>query len=116
MPRAGKGPRRYFARLVSFPADAKSSDAETLFVEALDALSLVIGQEGASSSSSAGSAAAAGAVASGSAANHLFLNIVAPDAVVQPEYYESELRRICTKYWYKVRRVGWRVRVCVCLY
>jgi len=96
-PRSGKGPRRFFARLVSFTSDVHSNDAETLFVEALDSLGLVIGQEEALDKNyRAGS----------SAANHIFLNIVAPDAVIQPDFYEGELRRICTKYSYKMVRLA----------
>jgi acetyl-CoA carboxylase/biotin carboxylase 1 len=95
-PRSGRGPRRYFARLVSFTSDVKSSDAESLFVEALDSLGLVIGQEEALQARGSSSATA----------NHLFLNIVAPDAVIQPDFYEGELRRIATKYWYKMVRLA----------
>ena len=67
-PLNSKGPERYFSRLVSFTSDIHSSDAESLFVEALDNLSLVIGQQEATMGS-----------AKASAANHVFLNIVAPD-------------------------------------
>lgn len=89
-PLGGKGPERFFSRLVSF-SDINSSDAESLFVEALDNLSLVIGQEEAASGAS-----------KASAANHVFLNIVAPDTVVQADFFDKELKRICTKYWYKM--------------
>ena len=34
------------------------------------------------------------------------MNIVAPDAVVTPDYYENELRRICTRYSQKLVRLG----------
>merc|ERR1711871_1199617 len=40
------------------------------------------------------------------AANHVFLNVVAPDTVVDPKTYELELRRICNKYWYKMVRLS----------
>ena len=40
------------------------------------------------------------------AANHVFLNVVAPDTVIEPEYYSKVLRRICTKYWYKMIRLA----------
>ena len=93
-PLGGKGPERFFSRLVSF-SDINSSDAESLFVEALDNLSLVIGQEEAASGAS-----------KASAANHVFLNIVAPDTVVQADFFDKELKRICTKYWYKMVRLA----------
>jgi len=95
-PVAGPGPSRYFARLVSFASDTTSSDAETLFVEALDSLGLVLGQR---ESQEPGFRLKA-------AANHVFLNVVAPDTVIEPEYYSKELRRICTKYWYKMVRLA----------
>ena len=94
-PLGSKGPERYFSRLVSFTSDIHSSDAESLFVEALDNLSLVIGQQEASR----------GAMKA-SAANHVFLNIVAPDTVVQTDFFDKELKRICTKYWYKMVRLA----------
>ena len=92
VPNSGKGPMRYFSRLVSFSPD-NNSESESLFVEALDHLGLVIGQqtEGA---------------ASFSAANHIFISIVAPEAVIQPDLHVHELRRICTKYWYKMVRLA----------
>lgn len=93
-PMDNKGPERFFSRLVSF-SDINSSDAESLFVEAMDNLSLVIGQREAS-----------GQAVKASAANHVFLNIVAPDTVVQTEYFDKELKRICTKYWYKMVRLA----------
>lgn len=36
---------RYFSRIVNFTNDIQSNDAESLFVEALDNLSLVIGSD-----------------------------------------------------------------------
>jgi len=95
-PNVGPGPSRYFARLVSFASDTTTSDAETLFVEALDSLGLVLGQR---ESQEPGFRLRA-------AANHVFLNVVAPDTVIEPEYYSKELRRICTKYWYKMIRLA----------
>jgi acetyl-CoA carboxylase/biotin carboxylase 1 len=91
-PIRGQGPPRYFARLVSFASDTTSSDAETLFVEALDSLGLVLGQR---ESQDPG-------FRRKSAANHVFLNVVAPESVIDPNYYSLELGRICTKYWYKM--------------
>ena len=96
VPAGSKGPSRYFARLVSFSSDVNTSDAETLFVEALDSLGLVIGQAEAQDPT----------FRKKSAANHIFLNVVAPDHIIDPKYYESELRRICTKYWYKMVRLS----------
>ena len=97
-PRAVKGPTRYFARLVSFAADVSNTDAETLFIEALDSLGLVIGQ--------ATKDKQTGGKAGPAAANHVFLNVVAPDSVIDPKEYEAELRRICNKYWYKMVRLS----------
>ncbi len=97
IPISGKGLVRYFSRLVSFTADIASCDAESLFVEALDYLGLVIGQQEASGTK----------VATVShAANHIFLSIIAPDAIVQPDHFMNELSRICNKYWYKMVRLA----------
>ena len=90
----GKGvTTRYFARLVSFTAADTTESFETLFIESLDQLALVIGK-------------AASANTTLASANHIFMNIVAPDAVVTPDYYENELRRICTRYSQKLVRLG----------
>jgi acetyl-CoA carboxylase/biotin carboxylase 1 len=94
-PLQGGGPSRYFARLVSFTSDVVNSDAETLFIEALDSMGLVVGQAEAKKTSR-----------TAAAANHVFLNVVAPDNVVDPKTYEAELRRICNKYWYKMVRLS----------
>lgn len=91
--------RRYFARLVSFTADVHSSDAESLFVEALDTLALAIGHEEHSPQ------LRKHFNQSSSSANHIFLNIVAPDVVIQPDFFEGELRRFCTKYARKMQRL-----------
>ena len=95
-PNEATGPTRYFLRLASFASETSTSDAETLFVEALDSLGLVLGQREAQDPG----------FRSKSAANHVFLNVVAPDTVIDPEYYSKELRRICTKYWYKMVRLA----------
>ena len=47
-----------------------------------------------------------GGKAGPAAANHVFLNVVAPDSVIDPKEYEAELRRICNKYWYKMVRLS----------
>lgn len=80
---------------VSFTTDVHSSETESLFVEALDHLNIVTGRE-----------QTAGAKKASSAANHVFLNVVAPDTVVQLDFFQSELRRICTKYWYKMIKLA----------
>ena len=71
-----KGPVRFFARLVSYVAESSSSDAESLFVEALDFLGIVMSRE----------EATLGRGSVGSTANHVYLNIVAPDSVVQLDW------------------------------
>ncbi|KAJ1432269.1 carboxyl transferase domain-containing protein [Ochromonadaceae sp. CCMP2298] len=98
VPLTGKGARRFFARLVSFTADVHSSDVESLYVEALDHLSLVRGEEADNKGS--------GRAPPPSAANHVFMNVVAPDAVVQPDFYENLLQKLCTKYSLKMMRQG----------
>eukprot|EP01033_Poteriospumella_lacustris_P007091 gene7093-5101_t len=98
IPKTGKGYSRYFARIVSFSSDVASSDMETLFVEALDHLSLTLGKEEALGKRQGQKLK--------SAANHFFVNIVSPDSVLQPDQYEQALRRICTKYWYKMQRLA----------
>ena len=99
VPRTGKGSRRYFARLVSYTADVHSSDVESLFVEALDHLALKLGQDEAASRNQH-------VKPQKSSANHVFVNVVAPDTVVQPDFYDVLLRRLCTKYSYKMNRLG----------
>lgn len=97
-PKSGKGYSRHFVRIVSFSADVQSSDLESLFVEALDHLSLTLGKEEAQGKRQGHKLK--------SAANHFFVNIVSPDSVLQPDLYDSSLRRICTKYWYKMVRLA----------
>eukprot|EP00981_Chlorochromonas_danica_P013150 scaffold5903_cov165-Ochromonas_danica.AAC.25 len=92
----GGGPQRYFARIVSFSADAQNTDMESLIVEALDHLGLVIGQEDLNRNRRPGI----------SAANHFFVNVVSPDSVVSPDQYEALLRKISTKYWVKMARLA----------
>lgn len=98
VPKAGKGLARYFVRIVSFSADALSTDIESLFVEALDNLSLTLGKEEALGKRQGHKMV--------SAANHFFVNIVSPDSVLQPDLFDASLRRICTKYWYKMIRLA----------
>lgn len=95
------GPVSYFARLVSFTTDVSSSDAEALFVEALDTLALAKGREAISMSKKRNQPSP-----KTQAANHIFLNIVAPDSVIHPDFYEGELRRICTKYSVKMAKLA----------
>merc|ERR1711871_1507740 len=90
------GPPRYFARLLSFPADQNSNDSESLFVEALDNLGIVLRKS--KSQAKSGNAS--------SSSNHIFLNIVAPDLVVQPDLYVVFLKSICTKYSQKLVSLG----------
>jgi hypothetical protein len=96
-PKNGKSVRRYFARLVSFTADIHSTDVESLFVEALDHLALVMGKEEAEDKNFR---------TNNTAANHIFINVVSPDTVIQPEYYDNLLRSINVKYWYKMVRLA----------
>jgi acetyl-CoA carboxylase/biotin carboxylase 1 len=93
----GNGLTRYFSRLVSFTANVSNNEAESLFVEALDNLSLAIGQNAQSGTDNRKSYSG----------NHIFYSIVAPDVVVDPTVYENEIKRICDKYWYKM------IRLCV---
>jgi acetyl-CoA carboxylase/biotin carboxylase 1 len=88
-PKSGSKSARYFARLISFPADQNSNNSETLFVEALDQLSVLLRKAKSSKADSVSS-------------NHIFVNVVAPDLVVQPEAYVSQLKKICTKYSQKL--------------
>lgn len=91
IPNGEIGPISYFARLVSFTADERSSEAESFFVEALDAIALAIGRD---ENNIEIRTKKTNLIPS----NHIFLNIVAPDVVIQPDFYEGEMRRICTKY------------------
>lgn len=100
IPKSEKGPRRYFARIVCFSPDSPNGDIETLFVEALDQLSLALGHETASSKGgNAGKHA-------NSSANHFFINVVSPDSVVSPDFIENTLKKLSTKYWYKMVRLA----------
>jgi biotin carboxylase/biotin carboxyl carrier protein len=91
--------RRYFARLVSFTAGIGDSNTESLFVEALDHIAFVIGKDERQKLTNSSSRYK-------SSANHIFLNIVAPDSVVSADYYEEELRRISSRYSQKLVRLG----------
>jgi acetyl-CoA carboxylase/biotin carboxylase 1 len=93
--------RRYYARLVSFTSDVHSTDAESLFVEALDTMALAIGHE--EHSPQLKKYFKQGSTSS---ANHIFLNVVAPEAVLQPDSFEGELHRICMKYSQKMVRLN----------
>jgi len=93
VPKAGKGSRRYFVRLLSFTTDAHSRDVESLFVESLDHLSIVLNKEDRTAGMK-------------TASNHVFINVLSPDAVVQPDFYDILLRKLCTKYSDKMIRLG----------
>ena len=86
---------RFFARLVSFSANVQNSDAESLFVEALDHLALVVGKESAKR-----------ADVKSSSSNHVFLSILSPETVFEHDFFERELRRICTKYSQKMVKLA----------
>ena len=96
VPRTGKGTRRYFVRLLSFTTDAHSRDVESLFVESLDHLSIVLSKEDRRSS----------AAGMKTASNHVFVNVLSPDTVLQPDFYDILLRKLCTKYSDKMIRLG----------
>eukprot|EP01038_Epipyxis_sp_PR26KG_P010409 gene10409-13983_t len=87
--------RRYFARLVIFTGDIHSNDLESLFVEALDHLALIIGQEENNKHEKIRAAA-----------NHIFINVVSPDTVIQPDYYDTLIRNMSKKYWIKMVRLA----------
>jgi acetyl-CoA carboxylase / biotin carboxylase 1 len=87
-----KGLSCYFARLVSFASDVNSNEVESLFTEALDSLNIAICHQ---ERENVG-------FRRKNVANHVFINVVLPDSVVDIRFYEEELRRICTKYWYKM--------------
>jgi acetyl-CoA carboxylase/biotin carboxylase 1 len=111
IPKTGKGTsRRYFARIVCFTADTSNSDLETLFVEALDQLSLALGHEEAQKGKNAaagGKGAEKGpAPATSSTANHFFINVVSLDSVLSPDFIENTLKKLSTKYWYKMVRLA----------
>jgi hypothetical protein len=91
---------RFFARLVTFTADAKSSDMEQLFVEALEALTMLVTAREAHAADSNWRPS--------ETLNHIFVSICAPDVVVEPGFYESELKRMVNRYGDKLSRV--RVR------
>eukprot|EP00598_Pedospumella_elongata_P008031 CAMPEP_0184968478 /NCGR_PEP_ID=MMETSP1098-20130426/1535_1 /TAXON_ID=89044 /ORGANISM="Spumella elongata, Strain CCAP 955/1" /LENGTH=2317 /DNA_ID=CAMNT_0027490097 /DNA_START=80 /DNA_END=7033 /DNA_ORIENTATION=- len=95
IPLTGRGSRRYFARLVSFTADVNTSEVESLYLEALDHMSLVIGREDTVSSGAAKPAA-----------NHIFINVVSLEIVVQPDFFDQLLRTLCSKYSMKMVRLG----------
>jgi acetyl-CoA carboxylase/biotin carboxylase 1 len=86
---------RFFARLISFTTSVQSSDAESLFVEALDHLALVIGKENTSHPGT-----------KSSSSNHVFLSIVSPELIVDADFYDKELRRICSKYSQKMVKLA----------
>lgn len=102
-PRTEKGNVRYFARLLSTNADTGSTDNELLFVEALDQLGLAIRKANTAAFSTTGRHRSSDV---GGQSNHIFLNVVAPDAVVSPDKFELELQRITKKYSQKLRRLA----------
>jgi hypothetical protein len=114
IPKTGKGSsRRYFARIVCFTADTSNSDLETLFVEALDQLSLALGHEEAQKGNAAagvgggkGTGKGPAAPAASSTANHFFINVVSLDSVLSPDFIENTLKKLSTKYWYKMVRLA----------
>ena len=91
IPEGKSGPISYFSRMVSFLADVKENDTETLFIDALDMMTLVKGREDANQDENTTQYKV-------KAANHIFLNVVAPDIVFQPEFFENEMKRMCMKY------------------
>lgn len=95
-PKDKKGGRRFFARLVSFTSDVRSSDMESLFVEALDQLALVKGREDSEDP----------LYKKNTSSNHIFINIVSPDTVMKPDVYDGILKKIANKYWYKMLRLA----------
>jgi len=103
-PLAVKANARYFVRLLSFSADIAAPENEALFVEALDQLGLAISKANATALVRSSGRHRSSDV--GAQANHIFLNVVAPDAVVVPDTFEKELRRISTKYSLKLRRLA----------
>eukprot|EP00603_Paraphysomonas_imperforata_P004269 CAMPEP_0114418674 /NCGR_PEP_ID=MMETSP0103-20121206/3623_1 /TAXON_ID=37642 ORGANISM="Paraphysomonas imperforata, Strain PA2" /NCGR_SAMPLE_ID=MMETSP0103 /ASSEMBLY_ACC=CAM_ASM_000201 /LENGTH=2325 /DNA_ID=CAMNT_0001587049 /DNA_START=49 /DNA_END=7026 /DNA_ORIENTATION=+ len=92
------GPVCFFARMVSFLADIKENDTETLFIDALDLMTLAKGREDAVQRGVGNNKV--------KAINHIFLNVVAPDIVFQPEYFETEMRRMCMKYSAKMVKLS----------
>ena len=98
IPTGKGGPVSYFARMVSFLADIKENDTETLFIDALDLITLAKGREDAAQNLAGGKKM--------KAINHIFLNVVAPDIVFQPEYFETEMRRMCIKYSAKMVKLS----------
>jgi acetyl-CoA carboxylase / biotin carboxylase 1 len=97
IPNGETGPASYFARLVSFTGDEKNSEAESFFVEALDAIALALGRDSTQTRPKKSKIIAS---------NHIFLNIVAPDVVIQPDFFEGEMRRICGKYSEKMVKLN----------
>jgi acetyl-CoA carboxylase/biotin carboxylase 1 len=101
IPEGQSGPVSYFSRMVSFLADIKENDTETLFIDALDLMALVKGREDVG-----GQKDSQPARKKKKASNHMFLNVVAPDIVFQPAFFEDEMRRICMKYAAKMVKLS----------
>lgn len=89
---SNSSPTRYFARLVTFINNLLSGDIESLFAETLDQLGIICGREVSKKNNSITS-------------NHVFINIVNPDTVMQPDIFADEIRRLLNKYNLKLVRL-----------
>jgi len=96
-----KGPhkKRYFARVVSLTSEYIPSEAERMFVESLNALTLAIDQDEQEQQVS-------GKHVFIPQNNHIFLNIVSPDTVLEPGDIATLMRKLMNRYQTKITRLG----------
>ncbi len=90
----GRPLKRFFLRVVSITSGYLPSETERLFVESLNALELRVGAEQQANPAFRASS------------NHVFLNIVSTDIVVEPAFVEEVIRTMLNRYWDKAVRLG----------
>ena len=91
--------KRFFIRVVSITNGYLPSESERMFVESLNVLELKVGAE-------EQAAVAAGIASPTPSSNHIFLNVVSTDIVVEPAYVEKVIRTMMNRYWDKASRLG----------
>ncbi|CAM9955807.1 unnamed protein product, partial [Phaeothamnion confervicola] len=104
----GTLPRRYFARVVSLTSEYVDDGGEAhhrryyvekMFVSAVNSLDLAVADAEAA-------AAAAGKKVPQPANNHIFINVVVPDRVVEPGTVANHMKELMLRFCDKISRLG----------
>eukprot|EP00640_Fibrocapsa_japonica_P000554 CAMPEP_0113939200 /NCGR_PEP_ID=MMETSP1339-20121228/5545_1 /TAXON_ID=94617 /ORGANISM="Fibrocapsa japonica" /LENGTH=2332 /DNA_ID=CAMNT_0000942633 /DNA_START=63 /DNA_END=7061 /DNA_ORIENTATION=- /assembly_acc=CAM_ASM_000762 len=91
--------KRYFARVVTITSEYIPAEAERMFVESLNALTLAI-------DSDEQATVAQGRRVAQPSNNHIFLNVVSPNTVLEPANIAGLMRKLMTRYQSKITRLG----------